>query len=173
MNELLDILKYILPSLVVFAAVYFVIRSFLDNDSNKRTLEIKMANQSTITPIRLQAYERVVLFLERINPNSLILRVSRKEYNVFQLQSVLIKTIREEFEHNLSQQIYISNKSWEVVKKTKEDIIKLINTAAASINDDADSADLATKIIEMNLINNKPIVTPALELLKSEVSRIF
>jgi len=173
MNELLDILKYILPSLVVFGTVYFVLKSFLDNDSKKRILEIKMANQNTITPIRLQAYERLVLFLERINPNSLILRESRKEFNVFQLQSILIKTIREEFEHNLSQQLYISGQSWEIVKKTKEDVIKLINTAAANISDDADSADLAKKIIEMNLVNNKPIVAPALNVLKSEVSTIF
>ena len=99
MNELLDILKYILPSLVVFVAVYFVLISFLENDSKKRIMEIKLANQKTITPIRLQAYERIVLFLERISPNNLILRVSRKEYNAFQLQSSLIKTIRGEFEH--------------------------------------------------------------------------
>jgi hypothetical protein len=103
----------------------------------------------------------------------LILRVNRKGYNAFQLQSVLIKTIREEFEHNLSQQIYISGQSWEIVKKTKEDVIKLINTAAASISDDADSADLAKKIIEMNLNNNKPVITNAVEILKREVNTIF
>ncbi|MCD4680495.1 MAG: hypothetical protein K8S00_08920 [Bacteroidales bacterium] len=173
MNELLDILKYILPSLVVFVAVYFVLISFLENDSKKRIMEIKLANQKTITPIRLQAYERIVLFLERISPNNLILRVSRKEYNAFQLQSSLIKTIRGEFEHNLSQQLYISTPAWEIVKKTKEDIIKLINTAAASVNDDANANELAKKIIEMNFKNNKAIVAPALEFIKKEVSHIF
>jgi len=173
MNELLDILKYILPSLVVFVAVYFVLISFLENDSKKRIMEIKLANQKTITPIRLQAYERIVLFLERISPNNLILRVSRKEYNAFQLQSSLIKTIRGEFEHNLSQQLYISTPAWEIVKKTKEDIIKLINTAAASVNDDANANELAKKIIEMNFKNNKAIVFPAIEFIKKEVTHIF
>ncbi len=173
MNDLLDILKYILPSLVVFVAVYFVLRSFLENDSKKKILEIKMANQKTITPIRIQAYERMVLFLERINPNNLILRVNRKDYNAFQLQSTLIKTIWEEYEHNMSQQLYISTQAWEIVKRTKEDIIKLINTAAANLNDDADANELAKKIIELSLDNNKPIVVPALEFIKHEVNRIF
>ena len=136
-------------------------------------LEIKMANQKTITPIRIQAYERMVLFLERINPNNLILRVNRKDYNAFQLQSTLIKTIREEYEHNMSQQLYISTQAWEIVKRTKEDIIKLINTAAANLNDDADANELAKKIIELSLDNNKPIVVPALEFIKHEVNRIF
>ena len=173
MNQLLDILKYILPSLVVFGAVYFVIKSFLENDNKKRILEIKLANQKTITPLRLQAYERVVLFLERINPNSLILRISRTDFNAFQLQSNLIKTIREEFEHNLSQQLYISPQAWEMVKKSKEDIIKSINTAAANVNDDANANELAKKIIEMNVKNNKTIISPALEFIKKEVSQIY
>lgn len=173
MSEIWDILKYILPSLVVFAAVYFILKSFLDNESKKRLLEIKMANQKTITPIRLQAYERMVLFLERINPNNLLLRVNRKEYNVFQLQSALIKTIRQEYEHNLSQQLYITTQAWELVKKTKEDVIKLINTAAAALQDDAEASDLAKKIIEMSLENNRPVVYDAIELIKKEVNRIF
>ena len=111
--------------------------------------------------------------MKRINPNNLIIRINRKEYNAFQLQSALIKTIRAEFEHNLSQQLYISSQAWEIIKRTKEDVIKLINTAAASVKDNTDSGELAKKIIEMNLDNNRPIVSNAIEFIKSEVSRIF
>jgi len=173
MYEVLDILKYILPSLVVFVAVYYVMKSFLDHEKEKRLEELKKDSRNTITPLRLQAYERSVLFLERVNPNNLILRVSRSNYNAFQLQSILIKTIREEFEHNLSQQLYISSQAWEAVKTTKEEIIKLINTAAANTKDDASAADLAKNILELNIRNDKPIVASALEILKKEVSHIF
>ena len=173
MNEILEILKYVLPSLVVFAATYYLIKLFLDNEQKKRIADIKMAGYKIITPIRLQAYERLILLLERISPESLIMRIHKQEFSALQLQTALISTIREEFEHNLSQQVYVSSQAWELIKSAKEDIIKLINTASTQLNDNATSMELCQKIFELSLSQDKLLYKSALEFLKNEIRHVF
>ncbi len=177
MNEILEILKYVLPSLVVFAATYYLIKQFLENDNRKRMLELKMNNQANnqrfITPIRLQAYERIILFMERISPNSLIIRVSTPNMNVMQMQTAMIKAIREEYEHNLSQQLYISRQSWDLVKTAKEELVKLINNAAASVDGNANCTELAKVIFEISAKVEKLPVEIALDFVKTEIQEQF
>ncbi len=172
MNELLEILKYVLPSLVVFAAAYYLIKLFLDNDQKKRASDIKMAGYKIITPIRLQAYERLILFLERISPESLVMRLHKPELSSLQFQTMLILAIREEFEHNLSQQVYMSSQAWELVRNAKEDLIKLVNTAATKLNDNATATELSQKIFELSL-SEKLLLKTALEFLKNEIRQVF
>ncbi len=177
LNNILEILKYVLPSLVVFATAFYLIRQFLENDNRKRMLELKMNNLSNnqryITPIRMQAYERIILFMERISPSSLIIRVSLPNMSAKQMQTAMIKTIREEYEYNLSQQLYISQKSWNLVKNAKEELVILINDAAGNINEDAKSTELARMIFEMSSTIEKLPVEIALEYVKNEIQQEF
>jgi hypothetical protein len=172
METFLQILGYVLPLLVFFALAYYLIKLFLDNDQKKRALDIKMSGYKIVTPIRLQAYERLVLFLERISPESLVMRVHKPALSAPQLQSELIQNIREEFEHNLSQQVYVSSQAWEVIRNSKEDMIKLINTSAAKLNDNATAMELSQKIFELSL-GGKLVTRSALELLKNEIRQLF
>jgi hypothetical protein len=173
--ELLEILKYLIPSVVVFATSYFSIYLFLNNETKKKQFEIKSASMETILPIKLQAYERLVLFLERISPNSLILRVHQSGNTALYFQTALINTIREEFEHNLSQQLYISSSAWELVKNAKEEVVSIINTAAAKLSENelASSEDLSRKIFEITIQMEKVPTATALEKLKTEIRQIF
>jgi len=172
MSELLEILKYVLPSLVVLAAAYYLIKLFLDNEQKKRASDIKMAGYKIITPIRLQAYERLILFLERVSPESLVMRLHKPELSSLQFQTMLILAIREEFEHNLSQQVYMSSQAWELVRNAKEDLIKIVNTAATKLKDNATSTDLSQKIFELSL-GEKLVIKTALEFLKNEIRQVF
>ena len=117
--EILEILKYIVPALIVFITSYLLIKMMVKNDGDRRNKEIILQNQKTITPLRLQAYERAVLFLERISLESLILRVNKQGMTSKQLQSEILSAIRAEFEHNLSQQIYMGPQVWEVIKNAR------------------------------------------------------
>ena len=172
MKDLLDILKYVLPSIIVMGTSYYLLKLFFNQEEKKRDTEIKKAGYNVITPIRLQAYERVVLFIERISPESLIFRVFKQEYTAMQLQTALIINIRDEFEHNFSQQVYLSTVSWELVRNAKEDMIKLINTAASKLNDNATATDLSQKIFELSL-GEKLATKKALECLKNEIRTNF
>lgn len=172
MNDLLEILKYLLPSLVVLGTAYFLLKLFLENEQKKRTSDIKLAGYKIVTPIRLQAYERIVLLLERISPDSLVMRVHKPEFSALQLQNALILNIRDEFEHNLSQQVYVTSQAWELVRNAKEDMIKLVNTAAAKLNDNASALELSQKIFELSL-GDRIITKSALEFIKNEIRQIF
>jgi hypothetical protein len=173
MEDFLEILKYILPSGVVFATAYFLIRFFLENENRKKMLEIKMSNQNASMPIRLQAYERIILLLERISPGSLVLRVNQPGMTAFQLQAALIQNIRDEFEHNLAQQIYLSSAAWELAKNAKEETIKLVNIAASKLNESASALNLGSVIFELSANSDKLPVTTAIEYIKKEVRQLF
>ena len=100
-----DILKITIPALIVFFMAWVLLRNMLKNDQDKRRQELLLQNSRTVTPIKLQAYERIVLFLERISLESLLVRVSTPEMSAQQLHSAMLNAKRSEFEHNLSQQI--------------------------------------------------------------------
>ncbi len=173
METALDILKYILPSLVVFATAYFVIVKFLENDHKKHRYKIVSDNRKILIPIRLQAYERLALFLERISPESLIMRIQVPGYTAQQMQAELHNTIRIEFEHNLSQQIYISAEAWKVIKSSKENVIKLINSAAGGINPESSAFELNKAILNtMMKMENSPVAT-GLDFLKKEIQQFY
>jgi len=173
MEDVLDILKYILPSLVVFGVSYYIMKLFIENESRKRMLNIKMENAKLITPLRLQAYERIILLLERITPSNLIMRLYKKGISSIEFQSVLIQNIRDEYEHNLSQQIYVSEQSWELVKNAKEEVVKIINTAATLVEDGATSTELSQTIIQKTLEVNDMPTHKAISYIKKEIGKSF
>lgn len=172
LDQLFEILKLILPAGIVFLTTYYLVKKFLDHESQKKGLDLKLANQNILTPIRLQAYERVVLFLERINPSSLVMRAN-KNVSASMLQGELLKTIRTEFEHNLSQQIYMSSKSWDALLKAKEETIKVINVAATQVNPEASGMELAQAVVNVSSqLTHLPTKT-AIDLIKKEIGKEF
>lgn len=173
MEDILDIFKYILPSVVTFLAAYNIIKAFLDREYKNKLMDLRMQNQSTITPIRLQAYERMTLFLERISLTQLVSRVHKSGMSARLLQSEMVKTIRAEFEHNLSQQIYITQQTWNSVKTAKEETIRAINIASTKVPDDASGLDLINVIFELVTKVEKLPTDIALEQLKLEAKQTF
>lgn len=174
MDAFIEILKIILPAGAVFLAVYFLVKRFFDNEQKRREHELKKATLGSVTPQKIQAYERIVIFLERIHPNTLVVRVNKHNYNARQLHQELIGAIKSEYEHNLSQQIFVSHAAWELVKNAKEEIIKLVNISATKVPQDSGSNELAMMILNItaNLDKKMPSET-ALEFIKKEIARIF
>jgi hypothetical protein len=171
--DILEILKYTLPALIVFFTAYLLIRSFIKGDRDRRNQEIILQNQKTITPIRLQAYERVALFLERISPESLIIRINKPGMTSQHLQQAMLTTIRAEFEHNLSQQVYITTQAWEVVKNAKANTTKIINSSADKVKPNDPAIKLSKLILERVMEMDKVPTQVAIDFLKNEINRIF
>ena len=168
-----DILKIVLPAGIVFLTAFYTIKKFLDNEQKKRLLEMRKDGQKVLTPIRLQACERVTMLLERISPISLINRVHKKGMSARELQGQLIQNIRNEFNHNLSQQIYISDDAWKRVKNSKEEMIKLVNLASSKVQDDAPGAALSKVILQVSMKIDKMPTDVAIEYLKKEIRQTF
>lgn len=171
--EILEVLKYTLPSFIVFLTAYFIIRKFIDNEIKKRAFDLSSMNNELITPVRLQAYERLALFLERISPEFLIMRTNQPGMNAKQLHSELLAVIRTEFEHNLSQQIYVSQKTWEVIKNCRGNLLKIINLSAAVVNPDSPSINLSKTILEKIMDMDQSPTDEALAYLKKEIQTNF
>ena len=173
METLKEILLITIPALLVLITAWLMIRGLLKNDQNKRREEMVLQNSRTVTPIKLQAYERIVLFLERISLESLLVRVSTNGMNASRLHSALLTTIRSEFEHNLSQQIYMSPQAWEVVRNARSNMIKIINSSFEKLPETASGMELSKHLLEAVMEMDKEPTRAAIEYIKGEVGRMI
>ena len=173
MDALIDFGKILLPAGTVLYAMFLVVKSFLTKELEKKLIDIKIKNTETVLPIRLQAYERICLFLERISPNNLVIRLNNASLTAPQFQQVLIAEIRQEFNHNLSQQVYLSDEAWSMVKNAMEDIVSVVNIAAQQLKSDDKSVDLAKKIFELMMEKNNDPIAVALKKVKDEIRTSF
>ena len=168
MTEFFEVLKYVLPSLIVFATCYLVLGKMLKREEIRGKNEILLGNQKLVTPIKLQAYERAILFLERISPQSLVVRASQGGATVRMMQVTILQMLRNEFEHNLSQQVYMTNEAWEQLVSAKESIVQLINVTASRLNPDDPSTSLSLAIIEMSASIEESPIKKAVDFIKTE-----
>jgi hypothetical protein len=171
MDEIWYILRYAIPSVVVFITAYFFLKEFFRNEQSRRNMDMMAERMRISLPLRLQAYERLVLFLERVSPNSLVVRVHRPGMSVRELQRELTLSIRDEYAHNLTQQVYVSPQAWDLVVKAYEEMIAQINAIAAGVDAKADTRVYVQKILEAELA--KSATQEALEYLKSEARKSF
>jgi MFS superfamily sulfate permease-like transporter len=173
MESFKDILMITIPALIVFFTAWVLLRYLIKNDQDKRRQELVLQNSRTVTPIKLQAYERIVLFLERISLESLLVRVSSADMSAQQLHSALLNAIRSEFEHNLSQQIYMSQQAWEVVRNARSNMIKIINSEAEKMPANSTGMSLSKLLLEKIMELEKEPTRAAIEYVKNEVSRMI
>ena len=168
-----DILKITIPALIVFFMAWVLLRNMLKNDQDKRRQELLLQNSRTVTPIKLQAYERIVLFLERISLESLLVRVSTPEMSAQQLHLAMLNAIRSEFEHNLSQQIYMSPQAWEVVRNARSNMIKIINSEVEKLPPDSNAMTLSKKLLEKIMELEQEPTRAAIDYVKNEIARMI
>ncbi len=171
---LLEICKYTIPALVVLAASYLIVKKFLVSQTQRKQLAIFQDAQDVTLRLRLQAYERMVLFIERIGPRQLITRVYDSSMTVRDLQMAITFTIRTEFEHNLSQQIYVSKNVWETVKGVKEQELNMVNRIAQSLPPDAPAKELHARILDVITKTEEELPTDvALTIINNEVRSVM
>jgi hypothetical protein len=173
MEILFDILKLTIPAVLVLITAWMLIGKMIRNDQERRRQEIVLQNNRTIAPIRLQAYERIILFLERTSIESLLMRTNKQGMSASQLHSAILNAIRSEYEHNLSQQIYMTQQAWEVVKNARSNTIKIVNNVAAEIPETASAVDLSRGLLEKIMELDKEPTQAAIEYVKGEAMRLM
>ena len=180
MDVLIQSLIIVVPSLIILGIVYVMMSGFVEamqkmfmEEYRRRKDEMKSLNHAAITPLRLQAYERMMLFLERISPSNLVMRVHHSGITAHELHAELIKAIRAEYEHNLSQQIYLSIGAWEMIKTAKEETAKIINITADKTPASASGLDFGQGLISISSQLKKLPTEVAIEYLKKEFAEIF
>ena len=173
MNALIEFGKILIPASIVLYAVYLVVRSFVSRELELKKLEIRTRSIETVLPARLQAYERMTLFLERIQPQNLLIRLTNPGMNARDFQKLLLDEIRNEYNHNASQQVYMSEEVWNLIKNAKEDLIIAINEASMRVSAEGPGIELSKKIFEMTMDKKVDLINHALSELKKEIQQIF
>lgn len=169
----IQLLLITVPIIIVLITVYSVISKFLKNDENRRSYDLAKTHTDITLRLKLQAYERLALFLERIHPRTLMNRSYETGMTVRTFQTILINNIQTEFEHNLSQQIYISVPLWSAVKGSKEQMLNIINQFASRIPADADAKMLHKALLEFMLTTEQLPTEGVILMLNEEAKQVL
>lgn len=169
-NQLYQLFAYLIPTVVTGLIAFYFFRAHTRNEEGRRRFLLHKDSQKNALPIRLQAYERMALFLERIAIPSLVVRVAPKSSNKGDYENLLIKSIENEFDHNLSQQIYMTDECWNIIKAAKSATIQTIRKAALSESDSADK--LREDILNKTMDKQSPSAT-ALSFVKKEIGELW
>jgi hypothetical protein len=173
MDAVIEFIKILVPASVVLYAAYLLVRTFVQKEIELKTLEVRSRSMEVVLPNRLQAYERMVLFLERMSPQNLLVRLSGNGMPSREFHQLLLSEIRNEYNHNATQQVYISDAVWTLIKNAKEDLIVSINDAASEMTMESTSLDLSKKIFEKSVNKQVDPLGHALVELKKEIQRVF
>ena len=173
MDYIIAHLDFILPAVLVMMIAVYMLNKVLNHDHTRRVFEYKKSVAKEMVSLRMQAYERLALFLERMQPTNLLLRVQQPNMKSITLHAGLIKTIRSEYDHNMSQQVYVSDEVWELINQAKDQLIGVINEQVTSVPPHSDASELGKLIIEASLEEHKWLVDEALTLLKKELRKNY
>uniref|UniRef100_UPI0040490254 DUF7935 family protein n=1 Tax=Flavobacterium sp. TaxID=239 RepID=UPI0040490254 len=169
--KIIELAAYVLPALVTGLVAYYYFKLHTENLEKERRFLLAKENQKEALPLKLQAYERMALFLERINPTKLLIRVTPYSSDKNDYEAHLIQNIEQEFEHNLTQQIYISEDCWTIISTAKSNIIQ--NIRKSNMGEKIDSAQKLRETILSDLIDRQPPTAIALNYLKTEVTMLL
>ncbi|WP_445957932.1 DUF7935 family protein [Yeosuana sp.] len=170
-ERIIDLFLYTIPSLITGCIAYYFFKEHTKNEDGRRRFLLKKDMQVNSLPLRLQAYERMTIFLERISPSKILIRISPKSSNKESYESLLIQTIEQEFEHNLSQQIYVTDKCWSIILTAKNATIQLIRKAG--LLEKTDSANKLREVILTEMMERRAPSDAALSFIKDEVSDLW
>lgn len=171
---LLELLKYCLPSAAMAGIVYLFLKHFEKNESRKLQAQQTQSMNKELVPIKLQAYERLTLLLERITPSNLIMRLRTPDMTSGELYQLLLFTIRQEYEHNIAQQLYVSASSWQMINLAKDQIINDINQIASRIPQENSAMELSRSILQFYIEKNEPMPTQrCIDIIKTEFNQVF
>lgn len=163
----------VIGGVVTVSAGYYLVRDDIRTYFKLKFSDRGEKNANPLLSLRLQAHERLIVFIERINPSNLFIRLHHPGISLTELQAIILNEIRSEYQHNITQQLYISSATWDVVRKLKDDTIAMVNNAVKNLPEDATGVDLSKKILHhMAAIQSNPYDL-TLDLIKKDIHQLF
>lgn len=170
---MLEVLKYCLPALCVLLATWLIMRQFYKSESEKRLWELKRLSQKEISPLRMRAYERLSLLLERTTPEHMLVELNLGEMTILQVQQHLMRTIRTEYDHNLSQQVYVSDELWQLILSSRDQMVAFVNSIAQQMPPESTALDYAKVLITAYSSNGHTANQQAMQALRNEARNLL
>ncbi|MCB9349203.1 MAG: hypothetical protein H6573_17090 [Lewinellaceae bacterium] len=173
LSFILEVLKLTVPALIVFLTAYYILKTYLESQYRLQMAEIRKGQLATTLPLKLQAYERLSMFCERIAIPNLLLRIRKDGMTAGELQVSLLLSIQQEYEHNITQQVYVSDQLWEIIKMARDEAVNLVALVADKVGPKADGKELAQALF--NIVNQREVmaVEKALLAIKKEAAIVL
>ncbi|MFZ4545228.1 MAG: hypothetical protein ACOYOA_14345 [Saprospiraceae bacterium] len=172
MELFFEIIKYTLPALITGLTAFYLFRNFFEFQIRVKAIENKNHDRKITLPMRLQSYERLSLFCERISVANLIMRLKSPEASASSLQYAMMIAIQQEFEHNVSQQVYVSDALWQIIRLTKDNMMAVISEVGGKM-DKKDTADQLTDALFKYFSENPSATDTALAAIRQECGDLF
>lgn len=170
-TQIITLLSYTLPAIVTGLVAYNFFNLHTKNEEGRRRYLLNKEAQKEALPLRLQAYERMTLFLERISLTKLLIRITPISENTNDYENLVIAHIEQEFEHNLTQQIYMSDECWSIITTAKNATIQMIRKA--NITEGIDTVDKLRELLLNDLLEKQSPSNAALAYIKNEVGQLW
>lgn len=170
-TKLIELASYTLPAVITGLTAYYLFNSYFKDQKNTRRWLLQKDNRKDLLPLRLQAFERLTLFIERINPSQLLIRITPISNQKNDYADYVIAQIEQEYEHNITQQIYISDECWSIITAAKNATIQIIRLAAK--NEKVNDANQLRELILSDLLEKQSPSNAALAFIKNEVAELW
>jgi hypothetical protein len=170
LEVILEIIKLTIPALIVFLTVNALLKRFLEGQQQLRLIELRKDQQAATLPLRMQAYERLSLFCERIAIPNLLLRLRKEGMRAGELRLLLLMSIQQEYEHNITQQVYVSDQLWQILNIARDDAVNTVDLAAEMVSPKADAKDMAQALFAILEKRGTTGLEKALLAIKKEAS---
>ena len=154
---LYQVATIVIPAIIILFFAYYLFSRSFNEYLNLRFNAPNLAGNDQLLSYRLQAHERMIVFIERINPSNLLIRLHQQGIGVLELQTLVIAEINSEYQHNITQQLYIEEETWNVIRKLKDDTIAMIGNGVTGLDPDATGVDLSRKVLQhMSTMKENP-----------------
>ncbi len=173
MEIFLEILKFTIPGLIVFAATYFILKQYISSQYDLKALELRSKYSKDAIPLKLQAYERLLLFCERISIPNLIFRLKTNAMTSIELRNAMIISVQKEYEHNMAQQLYTSQKLWDILSLAKNDVISMISQEATTIGPQENANQLSSQLLNKLQVGGRSPIDVSINAIKEEAKIIL
>ncbi|MDI5888631.1 MULTISPECIES: hypothetical protein [Flavobacterium] len=170
-TKIIELLSYTLPAIVTGLVAYYFFDLHTKNEEGRRRYLLNKEAQKNALPLRLQAYERMSLYMERINPTKLLIRITPISNDKNDYENLITAQIEQEFEHNLTQQIYMSDECWTIIVTAKNATIQMIRKA--NMSERVDNADKLREVVLSDLMEKQSPSNAALAYIKNEVGQLW
>lgn len=169
----LELLKYTVPAFIVFFTAYFLLKMLLDERQRIDRMVLRQDAQKITLPLRLQAYERLTLLCDRASIHNTLLRIRMPGMTVADLKGALLLSISQEFEHNTSQQLFVSETLWQIISLAKSQTLNSITDAAEELDSHADAGLLVDKLLAAMDEQGTPPLQRAIIAVRTEAGQLF
>ena len=173
LDYLFDLMKILIPATAIVIVVKVMLSSHFDDLKRRDNLAMSREMKQDLRPLQMQAYERLILFLERLQPDNLMMRTQKPGMSSRVLHTAMLRAVRQEYEHNMTQQLYVSESAWKLVLLAKDEVTKLINLSASQVGEKGTAMDLGNQLISLVMKLDKIPTDVAIHGLKIEFQSKF